>query len=110
MFADEIISIYVILRTPYQDEIRLKHHISRLVIVLDAHAISSTSPAILSANAHYGASTSQNRDIIWSGKVDTLDDPIIVVEESVEDKGGRDVLVIWGLAASLREYTKAIST
>ncbi|MCJ1385036.1 hypothetical protein MMC17_008154 [Xylographa soralifera] len=102
LFFDEKLSIYVVLRTPYQDETQLKGYISRLHIVLEAHAISSLSRG---GDSHQGQTVNQPRDVIWSGKVNVSEDPIIVVEESDDDDEGQAVLVIWRLIAFLSEIS-----
>ena len=89
------------LRTPYQDEQSLKAYISRLSVGLEAHAVSSPSAEANSSDARNGTSGGQARDIIWSGKVDTAEEPVIVVEEATEDDDTRDMFVIWKLTALL---------
>ncbi|MCJ1475964.1 hypothetical protein MMC13_004628 [Lambiella insularis] len=102
LFFDETLPVYVVLRTPYQDESQLKVYISRLHIVLEAHAISSPSSTAHSADPRQVQAVNQPRDVIWSGKIDVLEDPIIVVEESEEgDEDGQAVLVIWKLTSFL---------
>ena len=96
--VDEKLSIYVVLRTPYQDEAQLKGYISRLQIVLEAHATSSSPRA---GDSHQGQNINQPRDVIWSGKVNITEDPIIVLEGSDEGDAGQAVLVIWKLTAFL---------
>ncbi|MCJ1433996.1 hypothetical protein MMC27_003361 [Xylographa pallens] len=98
LFFDEQLSIYVVLQTPYQDEAQLKAYISRLQIVLEAHATSSSPRA---GESHQGQTINQPRDVIWSGKVNVSEDPIIVVEGSDDDDEGQAVLVIWRLTAFL---------
>ncbi|MCJ1284750.1 hypothetical protein MMC26_004086 [Xylographa opegraphella] len=101
LFFDEKLSIYVVLRTPYQNEAQLKGYISRLQIVLEAHA---TTSAPRTGDSHQGQTMNQLRDVIWSGKVNVLEDPIIVVEESDDIDDGQAVLVIWRLTAFLGEF------
>lgn len=104
--ADEKLPLYVVLRTPYQDETQLKVYITRLHIVLEAHAISSQAHASHSADSLQGHTGNQPRDVIWSGKVDVLEDPVIVVEESEEDnEDDRTLLVLWKLTSFLSEAT-----
>lgn len=92
------------LRAPYYDESSLKANISRLAIALEAHAISSA-PLIGSPNdASQGPGVSQGRDVIWSGRVDVGEDPLIVVEESDDGHDGQNVLLIWKLAVFLSSF------
>ena len=87
------------LRTPYQDEPKLRAHISRLAVALEAHAISSVLTD--TRDASHGMSSGQARDVIWSGKVNTKEEPVIVVEEAIEGEDTRDMFVIWKLTAFL---------
>ncbi|MCJ1400170.1 hypothetical protein MMC11_003374 [Xylographa trunciseda] len=104
LFFDEKLSIYVVLRTPYQNEAQLKGYISRLQIALEAHAISSLPRT---GDPQQSQTINQPRDVIWSGKVNVLEDPIIVVEESDDDETeDQAVLVIWRLTAFLSEVSK----
>ena len=91
------------LQTPYQDEQQLKSHISRLSIKLDAHAISSSSRASVGDDARPSTNGSHSKDNIWTGAIDSSQDPVIVVEESVEGEDDRDVFVIWKLTSVLSE-------
>ena len=93
----------MVLRARYHDETQLKTHISRLSIILEAHAISTISHPVHPGDAHSNTSGSQPRDVIWSGKVNVVEDPIIVVEESDDEEDGHAVLVIWRLTAFLSE-------
>ena len=99
--ADELISVYVVLRTPYQDEPKIKAYISRLAVALEAHAVSSVSTDLASNDAQHRPSGGQTRDIIWMGKVDTSEDPVIVVEEAEDSDDSRDMFLIWKLTAFL---------
>ncbi|MCJ1245034.1 hypothetical protein MMC30_002235 [Trapelia coarctata] len=98
LFFDEKIPVYVVLRTRYLDETQLKANISSLAIILEAHAISTTPHASHPGDIQQG---NQTRDVIWSGKVNVGEDPIIVVEESDDDDNGQNVLLIWKLIAFL---------
>ena len=89
------------LRTPYQDEPKLKSYLSRLAIALEAHAISSVLTDTSARDASHGLSSGQARDVIWAGKVNTGEEPVIVIEEAIEGEDSRDMFVIWKLIAFL---------
>ena len=89
------------LQTPYQDEPKIKSYISRLMIALEAHAINSSS-AGLGKDAP-AVSRNQARDVIWSSKLDVMQDPVIVVEEATDGENGRSMYVIWKMSAVLSE-------
>ncbi len=92
--------MYVVLRTRYHDEASLKEHILRLAIALEAHAISSA-PMVAAGPNNSGPSINQARDVIWSGKVDVSEDPILVVEELGEEDDAQNILLIWRLQVFL---------
>ena len=97
---DELISIYVVLRTPYYEEQELKSLLSRLAIIVEAHAISSPKPA----NTHDAPgeqSPSQIRDIIWSTAVDTAEEPLIIIQQKENPTTNPQVFVIWKLLSFL---------
>jgi hypothetical protein len=73
--------------------------------VLEAHAISSA-PTEENQRAQ-----GQIRDVIWSGKVDVAEDPVIVVEQSEDDDEDAEqtVLLIWKVKAFLSECFNTIS-
>ncbi|KAL9123004.1 MAG: hypothetical protein Q9187_000442 [Circinaria calcarea] len=101
LFFDELVPIYVVLRTPYQDEQSLKAYIARLAVALEAHAVSSPSTEGHPSGVRNGTFGGQTRDVIWSEKVDTAEEPVIVVEEATEHDDTRDMFVIWKLIAHL---------
>ena len=97
---DEILPIYVVLKSSYQNENELRKRIQRLAITVEAHAVSS--PSISTPTGDRPTSSgSTARDIIWSGKVEVSEDPITVVASSAEEDEGQDVLLIWKLFATL---------
>jgi hypothetical protein len=96
--ADEKLEVYIVLRTACTDEAPLKEYVSRLCVALEAHAISTVSGP--SAEGPSGPGGNQTRDIIWSGRVNVADDPIIVLEDLEEShredgKSPRSALLIW---------------
>ena len=50
----------------------------------------------------------QPRDVIWSAKLDTKEDPVIVVVGSNDADGNQNVLVIWKMFAFLSRYKDAL--
>lgn len=102
---DEKLPLYVVLRTKYLEESLLKSYISRIGIVLEAHAISSAQVA--SADGKNEARASEARDVIWTGRVDVSKEPIMAVEDSEDEGGQRHVLLIWKLLAFLSKLLLA---
>lgn len=91
---DEHLPVYAVLRTSFKDEQSLKSRISRLVISIEAHAVSS--PNITSPGGERPISTGgQTRDVIWSGRVDVSEDPFTIVAGSSEVPDRQSVLLIW---------------
>lgn len=94
------------LRTPYHDEPRLRQDISRLAVSLDVHAINSP-PTALGNHAQQVVGGSQvkdqNRDILWSGSINTSEDPIVVVRGSENPEERPQVYVFWKLTVILSQ-------
>ena len=89
------------LQTSYQEEDGLKAYIARLSISVEAHAVNG-----LGGEGRDGAPQNVTREVLWSGKVATREDPVIVVEEAEdgEDEDQRDIFIIWKLTAQLSEF------
>lgn len=96
------------LRTPYHDELQLRQDISRLAVSLEVHAINSP-PAAPGNHAQQVVGGSQvkdqNRDILWSGSIDTSDDPIVVVRGSENVEEQPQVYVFWKLTVLLSQLS-----
>lgn len=95
------------LRTLYHDESQLKLDISRLAVSLEVHAINS--PPNVPGRQHAqqvdggGQVKDQNRDILWSGSINTSDDPVVVVRGS-DNVGERpQVYVFWKVTVLLSQ-------
>lgn len=99
---DELISICVVLRTPYSEELELRSFVSRLAIVVEAHAIGSSRP-LETDNVPQEQSLSQNRDMIWSAAVDTTEEPLIVIQQEDAQFAKPHVFVTWKITAFLSE-------
>lgn len=86
------------LRTPWTDETALRSNLSRLVISLETHIVNTTSdnPDGTAPPAH---------DVIFSGTVQDMDDPFIIVDESGEGSEGEEqeqhVYAIWKMSVFL---------
>lgn len=99
---DELISICVVLRTPYSEELELQSFVSRLAIVVEAHVIGSSRP-LETHNVPQEQILSQNRDMIWSAAVDTAEEPLIIVQQKGVQTPKTHVFVTWKLTAFLSE-------
>ena len=86
------------LQTLYQEEDGLKAYIERLSLSLEAHAING-----LGGEGRDGGPPNVVREVLWSGKVATREDPVIIVEETEdgEDEDQRDMFIIWKMTAML---------
>ena len=112
---DESLQIYIILRTPYQDEASLKSFLTRLSVNLDIQARGSP---LRSPGGHdtprettpRETSPSRTEDTLWSGDIDTSEDPFIIVREEGELDTTRTILAIWTTRALLSEYQKPLET
>lgn len=100
---DESLQIYIILRTPYQDEATLKSYLTRLAVNLDIQAKGSPLRSPGGHDTSRETSPSRTEDTLWSGSIDTSEDPFIVVHEEEEYDSTRTILVIWTTRALLSE-------
>lgn len=102
---DESLRIYIILRTPYQDEVKLKSYLTRLVVNLDVQARGSPlrPPGPGGHDTPRETSPSRTEDTLWSANIDTSEDPFIVVQEDEEHDCIRTILAIWTTRALLSE-------
>lgn len=89
--------MYAVLRTTHNDENSLKDCLKRVSIGIEAHAVSS--PNINDQTKDRTPSSSQARDVVWTGKVDVNEDPITMVVGSAEDS--QTILLVWKVTASL---------
>ena len=101
--VDESLRIYIILRTPYQDEASLKSYLTRLAVNLDIQAKGSPLRSPSGHDTSRDTSPSRTEDTLWSGTVDTTEDPLIVVHEEEEHDSTRTILAIWTTRAPLSE-------
>ena len=100
---DESLRIYIILRTPYQDEATLKSYLNRLAVNLDIQAKGSPLRSPGGQDTSRDTSPSRTEDTLWSGSVDTSEDPFIVVHEEEEHESARTILAIWTTSALLSQ-------
>ena len=101
--VDESLRIYIILRTPYQDEATLKSYLTRLAVNLDIQARGSPLRSPGGHDTPRETSPSRTEDTLWSGNVDTSEDPFIVVQEDEEHGSAHTILAIWTTRALLSE-------
>lgn len=98
---DESLRIYIILRTPYQDEATLKSYLTRLAVYLEIKAKGSPLKSPGGQDTPRDTSPSRTEDTLWSGNIDTSEDPFIVVHEEEEHESTRTILAIWTTRALL---------
>ena len=105
IFKDELLSIYVVLRTPYVEGNVLQSYLSRLVIKLDAFVASAQPILSHTPEDHTAPKSPQSKEAIYSGDVKDSDDPLIVVQGSEVDDGSIEehILIIWKLQIFLSE-------
>ena len=79
----------MVFRTPYCDENQIKSDITRLSISIEVFAFDSHSLD--------GKTAESTREVIWSGKVNTAEDPVIVVQVPENGSSKGQVCVFWKL-------------
>ncbi|KAI9878110.1 MAG: hypothetical protein M1830_001869 [Pleopsidium flavum] len=104
LLFDELTNVYVVLRTSYLEETVLKSYISRLVIRIEAHAVSPQLQSQLKQDGQQDGRGSQIKDLIFSDSVKETEDPVIVLqgsEDESDEVDDRYILVFWKLKAFL---------
>ncbi|CAK7235433.1 hypothetical protein SCUCBS95973_009268 [Sporothrix curviconia] len=84
LFFDETVDVYLILRTPYQSESRLRSYIGRLAIGVEAQ--------ILNSHASGREVAPPVVETIFNGNVENIDEPLAIVsdpETALGKKAGR---------------------
>ena len=93
---DELMSVYVVLRTTCQDELRLNFFLSQLSISIEAFAFSAPKPTSGQAEGLI----SQSRDLVWSNKI--TNEPLTIEKRVSENDDSSFSYVIWKTDAFLR--------
>ncbi|THC91059.1 hypothetical protein EYZ11_009481 [Aspergillus tanneri] len=95
LFFDEFCTVRVVLRLSNCSQSSLKHHLQNLEVRLDAFAID---PAETVAE-----NPTPTRDLVFSGVVNSEEEPLVVVNEFEGDTGsGNHVYVIWSVETFLK--------
>lgn len=92
---DELITAYIVLRTPYQDEGHLRSFFARLVVSLEVHAYGSVPRVSGDQDASKDSSPSRNEDILWSGSIDMSQNPVTIIHGERQYQSPENVLAIW---------------
>ncbi|KAJ5047279.1 uncharacterized protein L3040_003113 [Drepanopeziza brunnea f. sp. 'multigermtubi'] len=95
LFFDETVDAYVVLQTPYFDEITLRSYLGRLVINLEAQVVNSRQE---------GDVGPPGQETIYSGSMSESEDPLIIVQgphKADSDASQTHVLIVWKLSAFL---------
>lgn len=98
--TDERLVVYVILRTPYQEESVLKSYLSRLAISLDAYAVNRRQRQSNAGEDGSPAQAKAARDLIYSGTVNEHEDPLIILRGGSHEPDGENqghVFAVWKL-------------
>src|SRR3569833_443555 len=93
---DETVDVYLVLRTPYSGQARLRSYLTRLSIILEAQVVNSQAPDRDSPPA---------AEVIYNGIVEEPKSPLLIVEDPEdsddEDGSSRQIYVVWKLAVPL---------
>jgi TRAPP trafficking subunit Trs65 len=99
-YTDEIVTVYVVLRTSGIEEDMLRSYLSRLTIAIDAHAINKQQqPFVDGQPAH----PSQLKELVYSSRIQDFEDPLIIVHATGGSKnsGKGHIMAVWKLNVSL---------
>lgn len=88
----------MVLRTPYQDEPKIKSYLARLSISLEARAYGKSQPSTTNPDER---SPLRNEDIVWSGTVDTGKEPFVAIRETDVGDEHRILLATWNVSVKL---------
>jgi hypothetical protein len=95
-FVDEFLPVRIVLRLSDCTESTLKHYLPRLEVKLDVFAVD---PAESVAE-----NPTPTREIIFSGLVNTDEEPLVVFNEFEGDEGtGNHVYLIWNIETFVSE-------
>lgn len=96
--SDETLPVRIVLRLSDCTEALLKHYLPRLEVRLDVYAIDPTESV--------AENPTPTREVIFSGVVDTQEEPLVVFNEfETEDGGtGNHVYLIWSIDSFLSEF------
>lgn len=98
---DELTTVYIVLRTSYQDEIRLDAHLSRLVVRLEVQAYGFQPRPSNGREASKEGFPSRGDDILWSGTIDTSEDAAEVVRKGESADLDGYILLLWRIQVPL---------
>ncbi|PHH59707.1 hypothetical protein CDD81_2653 [Ophiocordyceps australis] len=97
LFFDESVDVLLILKLPWLEEQELQAHVSRLLISLQAQ--------IVNANAASRDSATPSSETIFTGHVEHVDDPLVIVHQEEtgpdESDASQHVYAIWKLPVFL---------
>ncbi|KAJ5131954.1 hypothetical protein N7448_006112 [Penicillium atrosanguineum] len=95
LFFDEFLPVRIVLRLSDCTESTLKHYLPRLEVKLDVFAVDPTESV--------AENPTPTREIIFSGLVDTEEEPLVVFNEFEGDEGtGNHVYLIWNIETFIR--------
>ncbi|KAF2460812.1 TRAPP trafficking subunit Trs65-domain-containing protein [Lineolata rhizophorae] len=101
LLFDELVSVYVVLRTPYSDENNLKSYLLRLAISLEAHAVGTqTVPHEATGEAPRGPPP-QAKEVLYSETIKESEEPLVIArgsQSSEEERGiPQHIFALWKL-------------
>ncbi len=98
---DENISVYLILQTPQLEEPQLKEILERLTVSLEVIAFGSSLQSEHGGESHQQNPYPANRDILWSGQVDTSGQAFKVQEGGERGDAPPRMNLLWKVSAFL---------
>ena len=109
-YADERVTVYVVLRITDSSEQSLKQYLPRLQIKLDVWAVSDSERESIGDSKPEGSGP--ERDLIFSDVVKKVDDPLIVLNAEDEEDINKEpvVLAIWETEAILNRPRARFAT
>ncbi|KAL9128388.1 MAG: hypothetical protein Q9217_002912 [Psora testacea] len=101
LYFDELLPLYIVLQTPYQEQDELSSYFDRISISLELRA-SGSAPRALSVNdTHQESSPARQEDIIWTGNLVAAEEPVMIIPHGKDTGYDRIVSAIWEVKALL---------
>lgn len=98
---DESVSVYIVLRTPRQPEVKLESYVSRLAVNLEVQAHGFQPKTTDGQDVIRDSSPVRNEDALWSGSIDMSEKPAIIYPRENDRQSLRQMLAIWKMVIPL---------
>ena len=99
--VDELLPLYVILQTSYQEQDDLNSYFDRLSISIELRASGSLQRIPSGHNAQQGSAPVKQEDTIWADDCVAVEKPVVMTSYEKGEASSRLVFAIWEIKALL---------